>query len=181
VDQLAYDPPSEIGSQWTPNTATQINDMFRLLFKSMTRTEAQPGASSVVSQDLQVKTVKITAAQVKTLNGTSVTLVEAPDPNQIIIPVMSWSHCNVSTSFAQTVTIDLEWGGFLNSNIDGPSLVTSGTGRRTDIVAAGLAISSNNPLGAALIIHATTANPAVGALSPDICYISVVYYTQTLD
>lgn len=40
-DQFSFDQPYEIGSQFTAETAHQINEMFRILFKSLKRGEAK--------------------------------------------------------------------------------------------------------------------------------------------
>ena len=87
-DQFAFDQPFEIGSTFTAETAQQINDMFRILFKSQTR--AQTAINSIITTstgNIEYVRTTLSSAQLDTLNATPVVLVEAQGVGTYVLPV----------------------------------------------------------------------------------------------
>ena len=88
-DQFAFDQPFEIGSKFTAETANQINDMFRILFKSQTRAQTAIDAinTSTDTGSIQYVRATLTSAQLDTLNATPVILVEAQGVGTYVLPI----------------------------------------------------------------------------------------------
>ena len=91
-DQFAFDQPFEIGSTFTAETAQQINDMFRILFKSQRRAEDKTIELEglIVPADGTVLSVSrdITEAELEAANATPIELVAAPGLETAIIPIL---------------------------------------------------------------------------------------------
>lgn len=85
-DQFAFDQPFEIGATFTAETAQQINDMFRILFKAQTRAqtainvlEDAPTITPTTFTGVNVVTFDLSEAQLEAMTSTSgVEVVEAP-------------------------------------------------------------------------------------------------------
>ena len=111
-DQFAFDQPFEIGSKFTAETAQQINDMFRILFKSQRRAEDKTieltsTISGIISGELLAVTRALTEAELEALGTTPITLVEAAGADKTIYPVCALLEVTVTTGYSSSPTATL--------------------------------------------------------------------------
>ena len=111
-DQFAFDQPFEIGSAFTAETANQINDMFRILFKSQRRAEDKTIAltseiSGITSGELLTVTRALTEAEIESLGSTPITLVDAAGADKTIHPICALLEVTVTVGYSTSPTASL--------------------------------------------------------------------------
>lgn len=132
-DQFAFDQPFEIGSKFTPETANQINDMFRILFKSLKRAENKTDdlETSLLSiSDGVVTTVvrNFTEAEIESLGTTPIEIIPAQGGSIVAIPIMWAIDLNIAAAYGDSPALRLRYDG---DNTDLCTAIATGLGSAT--------------------------------------------------
>ena len=95
LDNFAFDQPFEISGKFDANTANQINEMFRILFKAVSRAQTKIQTLEAVIPTTTIRYIRrdLTAAEIDTLSTVPIVLVTG-EPNYIIVPlvrVIEWT------------------------------------------------------------------------------------------
>ena len=206
TDQFAFDQPYEIGDTWSAETAAQINEMLRLLFKSQTRMESDPnaafakGPTSAIDGNLAVfdgttgKLLKdggtgaaatviavaksLTETDLESMNATPFTMVAAQGSGKSIWPIRHYIELVVTTGYGSSPTFTLVHGGQTTALMEvlNPSWGTTGTKRQTH-AAVGSVVPSYNPANKSLDIRLSTDAPTGGVATAK---YGVAYYVLDL-
>lgn len=100
-DNDALSKPYDIEWPPTADTLQQINEMFDLLFKSITKRKTEISAlQAAATSPIIMKTFNLTNAQLIALSTLPVVLVPAQGPDTIIIPV--WHNIELAVAVAYT-------------------------------------------------------------------------------
>lgn len=111
-DPFAYDQPFQISNTFTPETAQQINDMFAILFKAVSRAQTNINALQTVSSgELLVVERDITEAELEVLGTVPITIIEAQGDGTVIVPIFWALHINISTAYTSSPTLQLRYAG----------------------------------------------------------------------
>src|SRR3990167_2289254 len=110
-DQFAYDQPHEISNTFTAETAQQINDMFAILFKAVSRAQTNIAAITTTTSDILVAHLTLTSAQLDTLNASPVEIIPAPGELKTIVP-LNWSiRVDKNTAWTANAVFRLQYNG----------------------------------------------------------------------
>ncbi len=173
ADQFAFDQPYELGSTFTAETAAQINEMFRILFKAATRSQTIINAITTISSELLSKTVQLTAVNIAALSTTPKIVVTGV-AGQIIVPHLRVIEANTVSGGSPGVTWQTVYRGLLSNLVFASVNTDFNVTRQKWFVDAPTCIIDDNTslMGQDLLIQ-TSANPTG-------THIATVTYYYTL-
>ena len=172
-DQFAFDQPFEIGSTFTAQTAQQINDMFRILFKSLRRAENKTAELTILvatfNEGINTVTRDVSETELEVLSSVPITIIPAQGGNVVVIPIMWAIDLDISVAYGDSPALRLRYDG---DNTDLCTAIATGlgsaTGRHTHADAAttinisgGTGSPRNTPLEISLA--SDPLNPGTGA------------------
>ena len=121
VDQFAFDQPFEISGQFNTATANQINDMFRILFKALRRTEDKiTSIAAQTSSDILSASIIVPEASFEVMLTTPVQIIVAPGLNKAAVPTLWCGYVNTLTAYSNTPLHRLSYADDVAASVGNP-------------------------------------------------------------